>query len=80
MSEMVERVARAIFNNVRGVSPAPNAWKDYEGDARAALAAIREPTESMVIAAHLSAKGMNDFEEFRVGYRAMIDAALAEDA
>ena len=45
MSEMVERVARAISTERDG---ADLWWKDYVSEARAAILAMREPTPEMV--------------------------------
>jgi hypothetical protein len=87
--KVVERVARVIcaksFEDASvywGDDTIPEAvdrnWKDYVGDARAALAAIRVPTELMMQA------GMNVgafpmcHGEVEVRYQAMIDAALSE--
>ena len=53
MSEMVERVAQAIFDweyrdPRRAVPDIEPHWKLYEGAARAAIEAMRGPTEDMV--------------------------------
>lgn len=78
MSEMVERVARALYAvNTGGAA----SWEDEAPEfqqwvceqARAAIAAMREPTEAMVEegASEIRAAGGPEFV-----WRAMIDAAL----
>jgi len=74
MSSMVERVARAIAES-------NEVWGDDLVKARAAIAAMREPTEAMVNAgSHLyvagTARGELDYEAETV-WKAMIDAADA---
>jgi hypothetical protein len=73
MSEMVERVTQALF--MADEPPAPAGWNDlaerwrnnYRGMARAALEAMREPTEAM----------MSEHSQIQItGYRDMIDEAL----
>jgi len=84
MSEMVERVARAMaddavaFGREHGCGPAqPLHWSLYERQARAAIEAMREPTREMVAACD-AACWQPDNERLAIGpvYRAMIDAAL----
>lgn len=92
MSEMVERMARAIWN---GQIKRETSWDDVVayystthaetlGQARAVLAAMREPTEAMVSGGELHAdyeageidnswSGSVDVEPI---WRAMIDEAL----
>jgi hypothetical protein len=83
MSEMVERVARAIFPEAEDYTwddfaNAPNGSAEritasvYRMRARAAIEAMREPTEAMVHAG-MSEEGTDLPSE----YRAMIDAALS---
>jgi hypothetical protein len=91
--EMVERVARAIckadgrdpdsdFTSGNATFPA---WQAYQSRARAAIEAMREPTEAMIEAGGLSdAARPYDGPEGEgcqfypaIAYRAMIDAALA---
>lgn len=49
MSEMIERVARAIVRRRMGASASmDDRWKDWTGEAEAAIAAMREPTEAML--------------------------------
>ena len=91
MSEMVERVARAI-QATRG--PLQN-WDRvpqevralWLADARAAIAALRGPTEAMIRAALAanawqadgSARGMDNIrKKYRERWNAMLDAALKD--
>lgn len=75
---MVERVARAIYEGRNG--PRCMAWsrhsnehrRPYIDDARAAIEAMREPTEEMLFAADWLENGT------RAAWQAMIDAALSE--
>jgi hypothetical protein len=91
MSEMVERVARAIcakmFENPEvywGLYPIPIAveqgWGEFVGEARAALEAMREPTEAMSArAASIESRGVDGEPinpEADYAYRVMIDEAL----
>ncbi len=70
MSEMIERVAKALVE----AWPSWGTWGDEEArkGARAAIEAMREPTEAMVIA---GGKQLDCAFE-RQCWRAMIDAAL----
>ena len=87
MSEMVERVARAIADAVYDAIKAAlfetrenyvdQNWPKFATDARAAIAAMREPTEAMAARGydmydpeHDSGPGPDEF------WRAMIDEAL----
>lgn len=84
MSEMVERVARATYEaRPYGDEHAgdliwdrlEDGWKDRHRDmARAAIEAMREPTDAMVDAAY----GRERTGTERGNWRAMIDAALTE--
>lgn len=84
MSEMVERVARAIQAS-RGPKEnwerADPATRDlWLADARAAIAAMREPTESMVVDGFEAMKGdwqscRQAADDARSCWRKMIDAA-----
>lgn len=90
---LVERVARVIcaksFENSSiywGDDTIPAAvdrnWKDYVGEARASLAAIRVPTEDMLIAARnwsgmKYGKPIGD-DDATGCWQVMIDAALRE--
>lgn len=90
---MIERVARAICvasgldpdrpfsssNYSKETEPQECAWHEYLPEARAAIAAMREPTEVMERAAFSNM----DKNGYPVGnptsdYSAMIDAALKE--
>lgn len=92
MSEMVERVARAIYDGRNGRGA--RAWASlprshqspYFSDARAAIEAMREPTDAMLLGGHFIAvenacdtqcAAMTDRRMGRA-YRAMIDASLHE--
>jgi hypothetical protein len=70
MSEMIERVARAICKAER--YDVETSWEVYVKDARAAIAAMREPTFDMLntFTDHMAA------EEIWI---AMIEAALSEE-
>lgn len=82
MSEMVERVARAIckarFSNGGnadddGWDDAPEKFKDeYLAEARAVIEAMREPTNAMMLAAH-----QLEHPVFDDIWETMIDAALS---
>ena len=91
MSEMVERVARALCES-NGSDPdalhfqIPDdeyqepAWKAYVFEARAAIEAMREPDDEMVEAACQATfipVSLTGEQTHRLGYRAMLDAALA---
>lgn len=74
---MVERVATAICSSEGcecGVCPS------IVKKARAAIKAMREPTEAMLVAPHCEADGCDaqylEAEDFRHAWQAMIDAAL----
>jgi len=90
-SEMLERVAAALFDEAeRQIKAAyPNLDSEQWGMvtefdrvghlayARAVLAAMREPSDRMVVAALRLSPSMSTDEVERI-YRAMIDAALEE--
>ena len=97
MGEMVERVAESLF--VQHYFPAPALWDGepeqrkqfYRDMARAAIKAMREPTEAMIVAGTLadwvgeaeSREGLsimpNDDYGTPIGiWPEMIDAALGE--
>lgn len=89
--EMVERVARALALHRHGVG---GLWTHYTADARAAIAAMREPTAAMeeaplqydagaIMETPLGTVDARKKYESRRDlrpfiYRAMIDAALEE--
>jgi hypothetical protein len=83
MTDMVERVARAIYEDRNGPrcepwGTKPKGHKDpYRADARAAIEAMREPTEAMVgSGADHDAEGGGTGNPLAI-YTAMIDAALS---
>ena len=93
MGEMVERVAEAIWEaRVADSSPisgcpSPTAWaslpsiiKDVlTSQARAAIAAMREPTEAMVQIGYAASNAHDHMpDDIRSAWSAMIDAALAD--
>lgn len=81
MMDMVERVARAIYEGRNGPKCEPWAHKPkghqdpYRADARAAIEAMREPTDEMTMAFIFTMKA-GDFES---AHNAMIDAALSRN-
>lgn len=87
MSEMIERVATAIYENRRRMYEDrvpfkdlyPSAQRPYLDEARAAIEAMREPTEEMIAA---GARGSGeDSQDVALGaWEAMIDAALSKDS
>jgi hypothetical protein len=90
VSDKLEQVARAIFQweyrDPRRAQPdIEPQWKLYEGAARAAIAAMREPSEEMILAAmapyryDIDDKMRNAFRETIRGYwNTMIDKILDE--
>lgn len=82
MSEMIERVARAICRaGICGPRDHLNEqedrnWRKFELEARAAIAAMREPTEAMITAADVEVH--SDFLPPHMTWERMIDAALKE--
>ena len=78
MSEMIERVARALAT-AEGENP-NSTWMFYENKSRAAVEAMREPTEEMKAAFD---KDVDDWFDHQIHddhhlYKCMIDAALKE--
>ncbi len=95
MSDMIERVARALCI-ATGELPdtetpyhptVSHIWEHYIPDARAAIEAMREPTETMYCAGDEEILAHLNSEKFIKGedtpavdcWKAMIDAALAEE-
>lgn len=87
MNEMIERVARAICKahwRLKGLSDAVaddeagNAWDLWTEEARAAIAAMRVPTEVMIQAADECEDYATYYASAETILGAMIDAALAE--
>lgn len=80
MTEMVERVARAIAGE-----DYTGFWGDWIDEARAAIEAMREPTPAACVAggsAYTVASGGSPdggLDALVPAYRAMIDAALEGD-
>lgn len=74
---MVERVARAIGKTYSRQAQTFDGWLPH---ARAAIAAMREPTEGMIKAARdpRTANGSPVSKGVHDTWQAMIDAALAE--
>jgi hypothetical protein len=71
MSEMVERVAKAM-----ALADGGNAyWKPYMREARAAIEAMREPTDNMKFVASNTSLGFSP-GDVADGWRLMIDEAL----
>jgi len=74
---MVERVAREICKNAGHVTD--RHWQHYTNAARAAIEAMREPTERMIAAGAQRASGFaSTGNRMCNGYRAMIDKAIQE--
>lgn len=71
--EMVERVARAIHRKRHGDA---RGWRSVVPEARAAIQAMREPTNPMIDAAKDSGAAL--MVGLTYVWRDMIDAALAE--
>lgn len=87
MTEMVDRVARAMFDqdHDEGWDRGEAATKQiYLNNARAAIEAMREPTEEMVDAAHTAQRWSEGFGpdigkvQDQLKWQAMIDVALME--
>lgn len=82
-SEMIERVARAIYlaRNGQGARPWSLLTKahrtPYLGDARAAIEAMREPTEGMLDKGAVAEGDGNLAQQALNIWAAMIDAALS---
>ena len=88
---MVDRVARAIYGDMPRAMSADgefeNLWPEtqdrYRSLARAAIAAMREPTEAMQLAGHNVRNDPTTGLPVHCGtdeiYTAMIDAALAPE-
>lgn len=74
MTDLVERVARALAQS----AAIETDWTCWVPEARAAIEAMREPTEAMIYAAG-GVGDPNDWEvEMRKQWDAMITAALGE--
>ena len=75
MDSMVERVARAICRHEGDEED----WPCWFGEARAAIEAMREPTEAMVDAFVWYGHGKTIGDVARIGWQSMIDAALSPE-
>ncbi len=89
MSEMVERVARALHAEseqtlsssslFQKIPPFESGRHIWEAQARAAIAAMREPTVKMVVAfEHEMRATVSMQSDAVIGWRTMVDAALEE--
>ena len=76
MSEMIEGVARAIWKKADEQYLGTEKMEDCDAIARAAIEAMREPTEAMLIASEVD---LHDFDVAAV-WSVMIDAALENTA
>lgn len=89
VGEMIERVARALCtdrepDDVRGgfhpcgqqLDEGEAWWTGYCEQARAAILAMRNPTEAMVASAYVRDGGCGPDEVSRINWQLMIDAAL----
>jgi hypothetical protein len=76
MSEMVKRVGRAIELAVKAGQLSDMGTATYQDLGRAAIAAMREPTEKMLIVGN-RVQCCEDYETDEI-YTGMIDAALDE--
>jgi hypothetical protein len=82
MSEMVERVARALCRSAAlgdpGQAYIDANWPNYSTAARAAIEAMREPTEAMIGAGRGALPNFcPEDSDALVCWQDMIDAALA---
>jgi hypothetical protein len=80
-NEMVQRVAMAIYDAEREdpTRPPPDelrGWRAYEAQARAAIAAMRAPSEEMIFRGGLIGDTPWDGKKPGRVFSAMIDAAL----
>lgn len=76
MSEMIERVARAICRS--DADWEGNSWKQHVNEARAAIEAMRVPTQEMKEAVRLVG-GTQALAYGLAAWPTMIDAALKEN-
>jgi len=84
---MIERVARTVYL-IENVGPpflndpegqVDREWQNYVPEARAILAAMREPTEAILSSVTGLPDSAEPYLELQAAWCAMIDAALAED-
>jgi hypothetical protein len=88
MSEMVDRVAKAIIQSFKdegvaeGIGPGAS-WEEAQRAAAAAIAAMREPTDDMKNEVYdtrgIGDRGGVERESFLTEWETAIDAALRED-
>ena len=73
--DMIERVARAIAEQNHG-----STWDEWIDEARAAIEAMREPTEAMINGLRIAQECGDSTAALwaPLVWRAMIDAALGE--
>jgi hypothetical protein len=77
MSDMIERVARAICEAERmNPDDALGGWVHWQEAARAAIEAMREPSEEMLFAGHRAIKAPDRMLPSRAAWLAMIDVAV----
>lgn len=72
-TSMIEKVARAIADQT-GMG---HRWTEHRHEARAAIKAMREPTEAMVFASAKLSQPVHRSDAYLI-WQAMIDAALNE--
>lgn len=78
MHEMIDRVAKAIGDNIFGYvdrNETPNNWRGSVSFAISAIYAMREPTEDMLEAGETHVSDGRIIEE---KYKRMIDAVLRD--
>ena len=78
MTDMIERVARAIADAERNRRPSM-AEPFAETLARAAIEAMREPTSNQLDAGYAAISERQCDDDLAFGWRAMIDEALREN-
>ena len=79
MSEMVERVARAICKQRTGIRSGYETFSQNDIElARAAIEAMREPTSEIIKAHHVVPDDTDFTDRAARNWSAMIDAALGK--
>lgn len=84
MTTMLERVARAIYEDRNGARCIP--WSrqgavyraPYLSDARAALRAMRDPSDEMMVSLGKMCQQVGRAPTLNEGWKTMIEAALSE--
>jgi len=79
-NEMVQRVAMAICEVSSGNPGNTHEWRSFEKQARAAIEAMRHPTDEMVFRASLVRDAPLDGRKPARILSAMVDAALQDSA